>query len=90
MRSIFSLAIYDKRKGKDRLLLARDHLGIRPLIYANVGSKVLFSSEIKTILASGLIERKFEREALRLLLSYGSITQPMTAISDAKMLLPGH
>ncbi len=90
MRGIFSLAIYDKRKGKDRLLLARDPLGVKPLIYANVGSKFVFSSEMKSILASGLVERKFDPESLRLLLSYGSITQPRTAVSGVNMLLPGH
>jgi len=46
MRGMFALAIYDKRRGpgKDRLLLARDHLGIKPLLYARVGSAFLFAS----------------------------------------------
>jgi len=92
MRGMFALAIYDKRRGsgKERLLLARDHLGIKPLLYARVGSKFLFSSEMKSMLASGLIEKEFDPEALRLLLTYGSITQPMTAVSGVKMLMPGH
>jgi asparagine synthase (glutamine-hydrolysing) len=90
-RGIFALAIYDKRRGseKERLVLARDHLGIKPLLYGRVGSTFLFSSEMKSILASGLIERRFPPEALRLLMTHGSITQPMTAISGVKMLLPG-
>lgn len=92
MRGMFALAIYDKRrgKGKERLLLARDHLGIKPLLYARTGSQFLFASEMKAMLASGLIERVIDPEALRLLLTYGSITQPMTAVRGVKMLLPGH
>lgn len=92
MRGIFALAIYDKRMGlgKERFLLARDHLGVKPLLYTKIGSSFIFASEMKSMLASGLIERQFDPEALRLLLSYGSITQPMTAVSGIKMLLPGH
>lgn len=92
LRGIFALAIYDKRKGygKERLLLARDPLGIKPLLYTRVGSQFIFASEMKAILASGLVERKIDPEALRLLLTYGSITQPMTAVMGVKMLLPSH
>jgi asparagine synthase (glutamine-hydrolysing) len=92
MRGMYALAIYDKRRGpgKERLLLARDHFGIKPLLYARIGSAFVFSSEMKSILASGLIEQKFDPEALRLLMTHGSITQPVTAISGVKMLLPGH
>jgi asparagine synthase (glutamine-hydrolysing) len=92
IRGMFALAIYDKRGGlgRERLILARDHLGIKPLLYARMGSAFIFSSEMKSILRSGLIDRKFDAEALRTLVTYGSIPQPMTAISGVKMLLPGH
>jgi len=92
IRGIFALAIYDKRmgQGKERFILARDHLGVKPLLYTRIGSAFIFASEIKSMLASGLIERQFDPEALRLLLTYGSITQPMTAVSGIKMMLPGH
>lgn len=92
MRGIFALAIFDKRRGRgrERLLLARDHLGIKPLLYARIGSNFLFASEMKAMLASGLIKRNVDPESLRLLLTYGAITQPRTAVSGVKMLLPGH
>ena len=78
MRGMFALAIYDKRKGhgNERLLLARDHLGIKPLLYANIESGFVFASEMKSMLASGLIEKKIDPEALGLLLAFGSIPQP--------------
>jgi asparagine synthase (glutamine-hydrolysing) len=52
IRGMFSLAIYDKRKGRGRtrLLLARDPLGIKPLLYARAEGRFLFASEIKAIL----------------------------------------
>lgn len=92
MRGMFALTIYDKRRGsgRERLLLARDHLGIKPLFYTRSGSRFLFASEMKAILASGLIEKRMDPEALRLLLTSGSINQPMTAVSGVKMLMPGH
>jgi len=92
MNGIFALAIYDKRRGqgRERLILARDHLGIKPLLYSRIGSKFIFASEMKSILASGFVTKEFDPEALRLLLTFGSIPQPLTAISGVNMLLPGH
>lgn len=92
MRAMFGLAIYDKRggPGKEKLLLARDHLGVKPLLYSNVGNRLVFASELKALLASGLIAPNLDPEALRLLLTFGSIPQPRTAIAGVNMLLPGH
>ena len=55
LRGMFALAIYDKRKGAgyERLFLARDHLGIKPLLYFERGSTFTFASELKPLLASG-------------------------------------
>lgn len=92
MRGMFALAIHDKRKGpgRERLMLARDQLGIKPLLYSRTGAHFLFASELKSMLASGLVKRQVDPEALRLLLTFGSVTQPRTMISGVKMLLPGH
>ena len=92
LRGMFALAIYDQRQGhgKERLLLARDHLGIKPLLYAEVGNRLIFASEIKALLACGLIKREVDPDALRLLLTFGSINQPKTIIRGVNMLLPGH
>ena len=91
MRGMFALAIYDKRKGPghERLLLARDQLGIKPLLYTNVRGQFVFASEIKALLASGLVEADVDPVALRLLLTHGAIVQPHTILRGVKMLLPG-
>ena len=92
LRGMFALAIYDTRRGegKERLLLARDHLGIKPLLYCRTRGRFLFASEMKAMLASGLVAREVEPEALRLLLTFGSVTQPYTMVKGVKMLLPGY
>jgi len=92
LRGIFALAIYDIRKGTGhgRLLLARDHFGIKPLLYSQVGKSFVFASEIKAMLASGLIAPEINPASLRLLLTFGSIYQPYTIIQNVQMLPPAH
>ena len=92
LRGIFALAIYDKRKGigKERLFIARDQLGIKPLLYSERGETLLFASELKALLASGLISSEINPVALRLLLTYGSVYQPATMLKEVKALLPAH
>ena len=90
MRGMFALAIHDKRSGHERLLLARDQLGIKPLLYTSVRGRLIFASEIKALLASGFVAPEIDPVALRLLLTHGAIVQPHTILRGVKMLLPGH
>lgn len=92
LRGMFALAIYDKRRGPshERLLLARDHFGIKPLLYARTTRGLVFASELKALMASGLIEREVDPVALRLLLTFGSISQPRTILRGVRMLPPAH
>lgn len=92
MRGMFALAIYDRRRGegRERLVLARDQMGIKPLLYAHAGDRLVFASEIKALLASGLVEPEIDPVSLRLLLTYGSVYQPRTILRGVQMLLPAH
>ncbi len=92
LRGMFALAIYDRRRGagRERLLLARDQLGIKPLLYAEAGEKLVFASELKALLASRLVEPEIDPDGLRLLLTYGSVYQPRTIIRGIQMLPPAH
>jgi asparagine synthase (glutamine-hydrolysing) len=92
MRGMFALAVYDKRQGPghERLLLARDQMGVKPLLYARVGGSIVFASEIKALLASGLVEREVDPVSLRMLLAHGSVYQPRSMLRGVQMLLPAH
>jgi len=92
MRGMFALALYDRRRGAgmERLLLARDHVGIKPLLYACTDGRLLFASELKSMLASALVQPDVDSVALRQLLAYGSVQQPRTMLSGVNMLLPAH
>ena len=92
LRGMFALAILDRRggPGKEKLLLARDHLGIKPLLYTQVSGRFLFASEMKALLASGLLQPEVDPIGLRLLLTYGSVYQPFTMLRGVKMLPPAH
>ena len=92
LRGMFAVAVWDTRRGPDqeRLVLVRDHMGIKPLLYAEVGGRLLFASELKALLASGLVAPRIDATALRTLLTYGSVLQPRTIIAGVKALLPAH
>ena len=92
LRGMFAAAIYDKRggPGRERMLLVRDHLGIKPLYYATPGGRLVFASEIKAMLASGLVPREIDPVALRQSLTFGSVQQPRSILSGVSMLPPGH
>jgi asparagine synthase (glutamine-hydrolysing) len=62
LRGMFAFAIWDRRSGS--LFLARDHMGQKPLFYCQTGQDFLFASEVKGILASGLVRRQVDLDGL--------------------------
>jgi asparagine synthase (glutamine-hydrolysing) len=88
LSGMFAFAIWDSRTQK--LFLARDRLGIKPLYYSLAADTILFGSEIKTLLASDLVPRQLNGAALRAYLELGHIPPPWTAIRAITPLEPGH
>jgi len=88
LRGMFAFAIWDARAAK--LVLARDRLGIKPLYYAHTPNALLFASEIKALLDSGLMERKLDPEGLRAFLQLGHVPPPWTVVRQVQPLEPGH
>ncbi len=72
------------------LLLARDRLGVKPLYYADTPTAFVFASELKTLLASGLVGRTLDPAALAAYLLLGSVPSPLTIYRDIRSLEPGH
>jgi asparagine synthase (glutamine-hydrolysing) len=87
-RGMFAFAIWDALSR--RLVLVRDRLGVKPLYWARVGERLLFGSEIKAILASGLIRPEAHELALPEILSTRSIAGAETMFRGIHKLLPGH
>jgi len=88
LRGMFALALWDARK--QRLFLARDRFGIKPLYYATGRDSLLFGSEAKAILASGQIDGHLDPHALKDLFGFGFVTGAKTLLSSVRQLLPGH
>jgi asparagine synthase (glutamine-hydrolysing) len=87
LNGMFAFALWDDRR--KRLILARDQLGIKPLYYAQLADRLLFGSEIKTILADGL-DRQVDPLALHDYLSLNYVPGPRTMFTQICKLLPGH
>ncbi|HEX3702529.1 MAG TPA: asparagine synthase (glutamine-hydrolyzing) [Vicinamibacterales bacterium] len=88
LRGMFAFAIWDAPKR--RLLLVRDRLGIKPLYWTQTAGALLFGSEIKAILASGLVEPRANEAALPELLSTRYVSGTETMFRSVHKLLPGH
>jgi len=87
LNGMFSIAIWDKKKGK--LLLVRDRLGIKPLHYLELNNQFIFSSEIKSILQTNY-QREIDFDALSQFFTFEYIPAPKTIFKGIKKLLPGH
>ena len=88
LRGMFAFAIWDAPRR--RLLLARDRLGIKPLYWAVAGNRLLFGSEIKAILESGLVRAEANESRLPELLSTRYLSGAETLFKGIHRLLPGH
>jgi asparagine synthase (glutamine-hydrolysing) len=88
LRGMFGLAIWDSRRRK--LFLARDRLGIKPLYYRTGDDKLLFASEIKSILAHPGVEARVDPSAVYEYLTLRYVIAPRTAFTGILKLPPGH
>lgn len=85
---IFAFGLWDDQR--QRLLLARDHLGVKPLFYARRGSSFFFASEIKSLLAHPLVRPEIDAEGLAEIFSFGRITPGCGIYRDVHEVRPGH
>ena len=88
LRGMFGFALYDEHKRK--LLLARDRFGKKPLHYALAGGRLLFGSEIKSILAVAPELASVNQEALLQYMYFGYVPDPITAFLPIQKLPAGH
>jgi asparagine synthase (glutamine-hydrolysing) len=88
LRGMFAFAIYDPRIHK--LLLARDHLGIKPLYAADGNGFYAFASEVRALLKIPEIQRTLDPQGLKSFLAYGSVQEPYTLITGIRAIPAGH
>ena len=88
LRGMFAIAIWDNRT--KRMLLARDRIGKKPLVYTQNSEGVFFGSEIKTILSWPTISSEPALDALHQYLTYQYIPAPLTAFKGVRKLPAGH
>jgi asparagine synthase (glutamine-hydrolysing) len=87
LNGMFSLAIWDS--GRDRLLLARDPFGIKPLFHMEHAGGFWFASEIKSLLQAPAFQREADPEALFHYLGYNYIPGTLTPFRGVGELEPG-
>ncbi|HVN87106.1 MAG TPA: asparagine synthase (glutamine-hydrolyzing) [Candidatus Binatia bacterium] len=84
---MFAFALWDDLNW--RLLLARDHFGVKPLYYADTGAELVFGSEIKAILASRRVTPAVDPAALELFWHYRFVPSPGTLLRGVQRVPPG-
>jgi asparagine synthase (glutamine-hydrolysing) len=87
LEGMFGLALWDS--SAQRLVLARDRMGEKPLYYASTPAGLLFASEPKAILASGLVDREADPVAIAGFLRTGYVAAPRSPFAGISALVPG-
>jgi asparagine synthase (glutamine-hydrolysing) len=94
LRGMFAFAIIEMPQGRGGraagVFLARDPLGIKPLYYTRSKAGLLFSSEVRSLLASGQVTPQLAAHAIPAFLLFGSVCEPMTMVENVFSLPPGH
>ncbi|MCA1616090.1 MAG: asparagine synthase (glutamine-hydrolyzing), partial [Acidobacteria bacterium] len=88
LRGMFAFAIYDERT--EELLLARDRVGKKPLLYSLAAGGIVFGSEFSALLRHPDVGRDVDREAIHHYLSFMCVPAPLTAYRQIRKLEPGH
>lgn len=91
LRGMFAFAICDRRAaqgGNPKVLIARDHLGIKPIYYWKAGGVFAFASELRSLFAAGVVPREVDAAGLVGYLLTGSVPNPLTLYENVRALEP--
>lgn len=88
LRGMFSFAVWDERERA--CLLARDPFGIKPLYFHEANGQLVFASEVRALLASGLVRRELDPQGLHGYFRTGSVPEPRTLLRGVRCLEAGH
>ncbi|HWF19263.1 MAG TPA: asparagine synthase (glutamine-hydrolyzing) [Verrucomicrobiae bacterium] len=88
LRGMFAFAIWDAKQ--QRLFVARDRVGIKPLYYCQTDKALYFASELKGIIADRSVSREINLSALRQFFCFNYVPGDETLFKSVRKLLPGH
>jgi asparagine synthase (glutamine-hydrolysing) len=88
LRGQFAVALWDGRQ--QRLVLGRDRFGICPVYWTRQGDWLLFASEIKALLASGMVDARPDLRGINHLFTFFALPGPVTCFEGVQLLPPGH
>lgn len=88
LQGMFAIAFY--QASSRRILLARDPLGIKPLYVAALPNRFLFASEIRGLVASGMVSLEPDVGGIASMLAYGAVQSPRTVYRDIRVFPAGH
>ncbi len=88
LHGMFCFALWDKRR--DRLFLARDRVGKKPLFYSLRGGVLSFASELRALLQDPAVPREVDPAAIDAYLAYGYVPAPLSAFAGVRKLPPAH
>jgi len=87
LNGMYAFAIWDRTKKE--LFIARDRLGVKPFYYNYNAKKFIFASEIRAILATGMVVKELNSEAIIDILSFQAVKTPRSIVSGIQQLPPG-
>ncbi len=88
LRGMFGFALWDS--ARQRALIGRDRLGIKPVYYARLGNRLAFASEVKALTGRADFNASLDRNALVDYLALGYVANPATLLAGVEKLRPGH
>ena len=88
LRGQFAIALWDQRRRQ--LVLARDRFGICPLFWTRQGDWLLFASEIKALMASGIVPVRPDPRGVHHMFTFFALPGPVTCFEGINLLVPGH
>ncbi|TAE47146.1 MAG: asparagine synthase (glutamine-hydrolyzing) [Bacteroidetes bacterium] len=88
LNGMFVYAVWDDLEKS--LWMVRDRLGIKPVYYTYAGGKLIFSSEVRSLLSSGYVQGKINQRGLAEYLQYYTVHAPETLLEGVRMLPPGY
>lgn len=86
LRGMFAIALWDARR--ERLVLARDHMGVKPLYFMHTDEGIAFGSEVKSLIAGEILEPRLDPLGAELFMAFGYVPGPRTLFAGVQKLAP--